>query len=1251
MSGNTGHATLRHISIRVPWHDTGWEGKVCDAPKLNGACLKLKNIALSKDENAEAAIAGQSIQDLDQQDWPPCISERVTFMAPFDFYKRATHPYFATSQETHGHFLPTPLRHPAYSAPAIPFRWMRSDEAERHYQEHRMVFEPEREPKLSFESGWLQDHENQKSALDCFYQQLEPGTSLCFFYAKQVPFVEDVGRVRVLIGVGRYKRVGPATEYKYSETGDDKLCSILWERMVHHSIRPDFQDGFLLPYHAAVERAEEDPNFDPAEIAAFAPSDRIDEFSFATEHVTHDGAIAALLSLAVSLQKSIEYHLPGPWDRCLKWIDARLAELWKMRGPCPGLGAALCAYGIELGTFVAREIAAQVGDNEDPWPLVDNMFQQPEAYLSRTLAKEISPILQKAWKRMPEERKALLKLLSRFEITPDQAKVLFVREERKKKGIACSDDELLSNPYLIFEKTINSVFPVSVWTVDRGVFPDPAIREKHPLPEPSAIKAGTDERRIRAFCIEILERAADEGNTLLSQSDIILQVRNLPIQPACEVTSDSMDVAEDVFAGVIDVTSFKDDSKAYQLHRLTKMGDVIRRVVLRRLRGNRHNMAVDWRQRLDEFLAAPVTDELEDQARTEKAAALKELAESRFSVLIGQAGTGKTTLLSVLCNHPDVEAGGVLLLAPTGKASVKMAQSTKLRAYTIAQFLNGCGRYDPQTFRYQLSPDPPLDTADTVIVDEASMLTEEMLAALFDALKGVKRLILVGDPRQLPPIGPGRPFVDIVSKLEVDDVETRFPCVSPGYAELTILRRQTGESRADLQLANWFRGRSLAPGEDAIFETLAEPEATKFIRFESWETAEEFGDKLLQILAEELKLEGPADSFNFDIRLGGNPSGEFVYFNRGIAEAVENWQILTPVRAQVHGVTDINRLIHKAFKAKTIEFARKKRRRTPKPMGEEEIVYGDKVINLYNHRHYRVYPRDDARKYIANGEIGIVNGQFKTKRSNFSGLPWELEVEFSSQPDFQYKYDGRYFNEETEPALELAYALTVHKAQGSEFKLVILVLPNPCRLLSRELLYTALTRQRDRVVILHQGDRSELRKYSSDLFSDTACRLTNLFRAPNLVEVQVPVSPAAGGAPRLEKRFLEENLIHRTVRGDAVRSKSEVIIADQLAAQEIVYSYEKALQLNGSTRYPDFTIEDEESGLTFYWEHCGMLHKPEYRERWEAKKRLYRANGILPYEEGGGENGTLIETRDDVNGGISSQEIATLIKQVILEEI
>ena len=98
--------------------------------------------------------------------------------------------------------------------------------------------------------------------------------------------MEASAGVRILIGVGRVLHVGTAQEYTYT-TKDlkGKLRSMLWERMVQHSIRPDFKDGFLLPYHAAIEKASEDPEFDPAEIAAFSPTDRLLEFSHASQLV------------------------------------------------------------------------------------------------------------------------------------------------------------------------------------------------------------------------------------------------------------------------------------------------------------------------------------------------------------------------------------------------------------------------------------------------------------------------------------------------------------------------------------------------------------------------------------------------------------------------------------------------------------------------------------------------------------------------------------------------------------------------------------------------------------------------------------------------------------------------------------------------------------------------------------------------------------------------------------------------------
>lgn len=273
-------------------------------------------------------------------------------------------------------------------------------------------------------------------------------------------------------------------------------------------------------------------------------------------------------------------------------------------------------------------------------------------------------------------------------------------------------------------------------------------------------------------------------------------------------------------------------------------------------------------------------------------------------------------------------------------------------------------------------------------------------------------------------------------------------------------------------------------------------------------------------------------------------------------------------------------------------------------------------------------------------------GQFKTSRMN--GLPWALKVEFSSQPGFQYAFTNSDFSEENSSKLELAYALTIHKAQGSEFKTVVLVLPNPCRLLSRELLYTALTRQRKNVVILHQGERYELKRYASDALSDTAGRLTNLFNSPRPVEVFFTTSVGRNKPEKIESRFLEDRLIHRTSRGIAVRSKSEVIIADRLASHNIEPLYEKPLKLGDVTKYPDFIIEDDESGITYYWEHCGLLHDPAYQARWNSKLNWYEENDILPYQKGGGSRGKLIVTRDQEDGGISSQEIERVIQEVIL---
>ena len=1241
---------LRHLSIRVPWHDTGWDGRVCANPTLNGSCLRLKGIGQKRDDVAEQAVAGVSLDVLPREQWPCCVSERASFMAPFELVQSKTHPYSWNKDGGHAHFAPTLLRHPPYSAPAVPFSWMLAESMGQLAAEHALDVLPDREPDLGFKTQWLQDRDNQQALLDCFCAHIKPKASLVFFYAKHVPFVEDAGGRRIIIGVGRVLHVGPCVEYEY-DTRDlnGKLRSVLWERLVQHSIRPDFKDGFILPYHAAIEKSIADPDFDPANIAAFSPEDRLSEFSHASQLVTHDAAIAGLLACAKSLRE-VKKHVPGKWDNCLQWIDDRLGELWKERGPCPGLGAALSAFGVEQGNFVAHAIAEKAGENADPWPLVGQAFSDPKQHLPVHLAEKIGKTMAAKWAKLPAERRALLHLLSRFEISLDQAKLLYVQEERTDAGITSTDGDILANPYLLYELTRLSDDPMSIWTVDRGVFPDEVVRNAHPLPEPSALDAGTDARRVRALTVSVLEEAAGGGNALLPQDQVVLRVRDLTLEPPCQIDADLMSVAKEAFGDAVVEVPMATSAPALQLGRLTEMGAVIRTSITKRSGGKRLEVTADWRKLLDAHLAtkgAGQPDDLEERARDEKTAALKELAESRVSVLIGPAGTGKTTLLSVLCGHPDIASGDILLLAPTGKARVRMEQSTKslkLKGYTIAQFLSP-DRYDGTTGRYRLSPRPPQDCPRTVIIDEASMLTEEMLAALLQALKGVHRLIFIGDPRQLPPIGTGRPFVDIIRHLAPDGVSEKFPRVGTGYAELTIRRRQAGEEREDLQLAEWFSGSSIAPGEDDVFDKVIATGNSKHVRFVPWTTAAELRAVLIGTLVSELALSGPDDIAGFDATLGGVPWNDTRFFNPrrddkpGAAEISEGWQLLSPVRAGAHGVPDLNRLIHETFRRAMVESSSARGHQTPKPKGPEKIVYGDKVINLINtdpahprYRHRKVYPAKD-HPYIANGEIGMAIGFFwKGRDSSTKFFRENLDVEFSSQPGFKYTFTGRDFGEEGNPVLELAYALTVHKSQGSEFGTVILVLPSPCRLLSREMLYTALTRQRNRIVILHQGNRADLRKYSTDNNSETARRLTNIFKAPKPIEI--------------EGRLFEEGLIHRTSRGEMVRSKSEVIIADHLARRGVEYAYERPLTIGGVTKFPDFTVEDMESGVIVYWEHCGMLHVPSYRRRWDEKVAWYKSNGILPREDGGGTRGTLVITRDEANGAIDSSLIDELLDQL-----
>lgn len=1266
---------VQHLTIRVPWHDSRWQGTICQQCRANTSCTVLPRIATGRDDDFETAHAGQSIENLDRSQHPPCVDEHATIMAPFALSMQKKHPYSANAQTTHGHFTDTPYTIRPFSAAGIPFRWMLREQIEGNKrwgvkslkEDLQIDYQAEREPDLTVNKGWekdkktwVQEGRNQRIILDTFFSAAKPEESLVFFYAKRTPLVED--NRRVIVGVGRVKSVSAPVEYRYvdGQRPKDKISGFLWERNVEHSIRPTGSNGFLLPYQQLLQVAEKDDSIDLAACTAFAPNEYFGSYSYGTEHLPHDGAIASLLSIEKAI-KTMRQHMPEiPWDDYLTWIDAELNRLWEVRGAFPGLGAALNAFGFPHGNLLAWYLASQGDEKFDPWPELGKVLAKPD-HLPAYLHEGIGDTLRKKWEKLDPERRALLMLLARLNLTDAQALRWYQPTERKKAKIKLDDIDVLKNPYLLYEEDRLQVDPIAFEIVDRGLFPPESIRNHFPLPEPSRVHEAIDQRRVRAAIILTLEEAArDEGHTYLITEWVIQRIRERALQPSCPLDADTLSLFEDDLLPKICSIEIKGGDNAFQLDRYVKTAELIRSKIskrkTRKSNAGAHNWAalvdtaIDSTRTQDERKTKPTARDLE--ARKEKAAALEVLYKAGISVLMGAAGTGKSTLLKALCSIKSVKDGGILLLAPTGKARVRLEQTSGMvgQGMTVAQFLNGLERYDGNTGRYYINDDADRSAKHaTVIIDECSMLTEEQLAALLDAVEKVDRLILVGDPKQLPPIGAGRPYVDIVNFLKPDNIDNLRTRVANCFAELTVTMRQGAEEgvmRDDVLLAQAFSGRTSDAGADDIWHTVAKRKSD-YIKLVQWNKPDQLHQLLLQELKSELELDSIDDEVKFECSLGGVFSeydgGQTVFFNTqykdrpGASKKAEAWQILSPVKQFQAGVTAINRALQQHFRKNFLDMASQTgyRKKIPSPAGPEGIIYGDKVINVINRSGRETFPEIEDT-YVANGDIGIITGHRRTKARSWA--PYEIEVEFTSQPGISYKYKPWEFDsQESTPPLELAYALTVHKTQGSEFGTTFVVIPNPCRILTREMLYTALTRQRDKTIILHQGDFKDLRHYSQEGASEISRRMTNLFSASSPVEIKV----------RNKSVFLDRKLIYLTENGDLVQSKSEWIIADKLKAAGIKYQYEQPLMLGGVERLPDFTIRDDDANTVWYWEHNGMLSNDTYKKRWERKKKAYREAGILPLEEGGGQNGTLLVTEEREGVGLDLNAITANINAIL----
>lgn len=1218
----------QHLSVRVPWKDNGYNGFVCNKPCYNNACLRLKNISGSRNDELEEKLSGCPIKGHETE--IPCLSEGGCFMSPDSYVKMSVHPYKERNRKTHGHFLETELVYPPFSLPARPFGWTmlckaNDDNISNLVRRFAIDYDPDREPDLPFNTNWVQDAANQRAIFKTFFEDVQIGSSLVIPYVKQVPFIDDTKRV--VMGIGRIISITEPPEHKHTDAGN--LRSILWETMLGHSIRDERKDGFLLPYREMMEYASEHPDFDMRTVTVFAEDDYFDEFSYATEQLSYDAVISVLLQMIKALE-IIRDCIPGNWNECIAWAKQRLEEVWRDRGPFPGLGAMLSVIGFQRGEVIAKEIKEHIDDLSRYEEVAEAAFSAPRKYFSQKVLSVLDKTVLDTFRSLPVERKQLFWLLARISLTETQARCVYYPEERKKIGFVCSDAEIIKNPYILYEKTRRASVErgIPVKKIDMAVYPPEEIGSTNPLQAPSALDSRNDKRRVRAYLISILEYHALNGHTVYPVDKLIEDINSLAIELSCQVTSDIINGFASFLIEELKEIECADGEKAYQLNRLFEMDEVIRSSVNKRLKGVRHEINENWREIIDNAFIGQPQSEFEERARTEKAAILKELAESRLSVLIGGAGTGKTTLLALLCKSEQIRKGGVLLLAPTGKARVRMSHAMRMQgvdstAKTVAQFLSESKRFNGYTMEYHLSDEDAGNVPFTVIIDESSMLTEEMFGALLQALrKNAKRIIFVGDPNQLPPIGAGRPFVDLVRYLNHGVEE--FPKVGKGFGELTVTMRQMskdGTPRGDTELSKWYTGDS-ENLDDSIFIKLQGGGIGEHVSFKNWSTSEELEQKIFETIAEEAGMEDVDDIQGFNLSIGGTIS-EDGWMNFGSdPKKIEDWQVLSAYRNDAAiGTATINRYIHEKYRSQKMMVLKDcKVRGTRNLLGTDGIVFGDKVINVRNQRikgyNEKTCLTEDG--YVANGEVGIVERIWQKPKDKKN----THQVVFSSQSHCNYNWFST-VAEEGNSDLELAYALTVHKSQGSEFGKAILVLGEPGRLLSKELLYTAITRQKDKLVILYNDAACRLRDYSSMSYSEVARRFTCLFEAPDIVEHK--------------QKYYEQSLIHRTLKGDLVRSKSEVIIANMLYEAGIEYEYEKELDLEeDGIRIPDFTIEDAESGICFYWEHCGMLGDAAYNRHWQEKKELYKKHNII-------EGDNLIVSKDSPGGGIDSGEIKRLI--------
>jgi len=1175
-----------HMSARIAWHMDGWNGHVCQKPAANTYCVGTHSYP-------GEMIAERRNLPLEILDAGKCCT-RINHIPACCYSVNA--------------FGSKPI-----TAFAMPPDWWKDDAAREEWQLPPATvcvwpYEQMYGPKVTNPDGKF-NYEKRLAFAREYFSQFTPDQSLVFYYANYSNPLNQEEQRYAIVGLSRIKSVGEVRFFdRASQVNKDKYAGgFVWQCDIT-SHYPD--QGLRLPYHRYLDQPEILERF------AFYPENP-QRFKYATRELTDDDALEVVerfLEIAGTLHELGDKS--EDWPARIKWLNTLIGELWKNRGLYPGMPQVMATLGMEAAIpfWKAQVLAGNEQATRDA--IMSFLESKTKAIAGLKLDEKQVKNIQKQWKLRERDQQALLRdVFPRFELLTDQVAAV-LDEDRVSHGIQSTLQEIAENPYILAEEyTGNGPDDhISFNKIDHGVFPSPDLGG-----EPLAEK--DDGRRLRGLCVDRFR--LEQKHTFLAATTLIHDINHkLSFQPDWkrhQFNEKYLEVEEEILSKALVFRALEGRKYVYwkRVHDDERWVERYVRQLASRpdIKLRSAVTAALWRTFLtdsDSVLNKKAPKEYKE-AITGQVEVCQKVFLRPISVICGAAGTGKTRVIDAIIKAIEKGHGvgtSFQLLAPTGKAADRIRELTGKPATTAHSFLAGLGWLNNNR-TLKLSGGKQEDKFQTYILDESSMLNLEVAAALFRAIHwpSVQRLIFVGDPNQLPPIGVGKVFADVITWMRSEQPES--------VAELTTNIRQM-ENRIEglgtgiLGLAGLYvRGAveddneaRKAEAELLLQKVQQGGDVDTDLRVTYWNKPEELSNLIETQLISDIE----ADSgMAFDVGKPYEAWGKACEDDKG-TKRPEYLQVISPYRGELFGTDHLNTVIQRLLQP----YARKTPGQSVRAL--DGIMLGDKVIQIRNRTKsdpiwaYNFDSRQNEPVQAYNGELGFVRPhQFDKDKLSWAGFRLEkFNVAFARKENLLVGYgrqpgkkpNGYWLpDQKVEENLELAYAISVHKAQGSEFERVYFVVPkNKAALLSPELFYTGMTRGRRHCTLFIEEDISPLLSMRRPEKSHLLTINSSLFEFKPLADALLAMNS-----------WYEEGKIHETLTADMVRSKSEVIIANMLFERGVRFKYEAKLAASDGTFYlPDFSILW--NGEHWYWEHWGRMDEERYRNHRDEKVAWYKKN-------------------------------------------